>query len=290
MSHQSLPPLTADEPLLPWLLRVLQPMSRTGVKDLLRHGHVQVNGTATTKHDHLLRLGDRVILSRERRPAGALALQRAGVVIVYEDNALVVIDKPSGLLSVSTDAEKTDTAFLHLNTEMQAQHTGRPFVVHRIDRDTSGLLMFARSETVRDTLKANWGSVQKTYLAVVEGRPKEPEGKVESYLVEGRDLRMRTCQADRADAKLAISHWRLVSVRGKYSLVEVRLETGRKHQIRLHMAGLGCPVVGDPGYGAKSDPAKRLGLHSWRLALDHPTTGQRLTLEVPLPGSLQRLV
>lgn len=286
MPSHLLPPPTADAPLLAWLMDALRPMSRTRVKGLLRDGRVSVNGTPVTRHDHPLRPGDRVAISRERpAPAGRTG---AGIAVVYEDDALIAIDKPPGLLAVATEGEKADTAFARLTAHLAARRAGRPFVVHRIDRETSGLLMFARTAAVRDHLQANWGDVTKTYLAVVEGRPQPPEGVVEYLLAEGRDLRVRVARG--AGAKRAVTRYRVVEAGRRYSLVEVGLETGRKHQIRVHLAGLGCPVVGDVVYGAKTDPAGRLGLHAWRLALAHPVSGRPLDLKSPLPDKLRRVV
>lgn len=284
---QNLPSPTADAQLLDWLLIALAPMNRTRVKQLLRSGRVQVNGTSVTRHDRTLRPGDKVSISRDAPPPSA---ELAGLAIVYEDAHLIVIDKPSGLLTVATESEKTDTAFVRLGAYLASRNAGRPFVVHRLDRDTSGLLLFARSADVRDQLQANWESVTKTYLAVVEGTPHPAEGVVENYLTEGRDLRVRAGKHPGQDAKLAVSRYRTRASRDGFSLVEVTLETGRKHQIRVHMAGLGCPVAGDKMYGAKTNPAKRLCLHAWRLAFDHPTTGERLELESPLPPVLARVV
>ena len=205
--------------------------------------------------------------------------------IVLEDDALIVLDKPPGLLTVATDAEKTDTAFARLHAHLAARGLGRPFVVHRLDRETSGLLLFARSAAFRDQLQANWGDVKKTYLAVVEGKPPREEGIVDNFLREGRDLRVRAVRPG-GGGRQAVTHYRLVAAQGPYSLMEVVLQTGRKHQIRVHMTGLGCPVIGDPLYGSASDPAGRLGLHAHRLSFDHPMSGQRLELEAPLPVSL----
>jgi 23S rRNA pseudouridine1911/1915/1917 synthase len=286
MSAFPLPPPTAEGPLLAWLLEALRPMNRTRVKELLRDGRVTVNGTPTTRHDHPLRPGDRVTIRRDR-PAGR-DLERVGIKVVYEDDSLFVVDKPPGLLTVATEAEKTDTAFARLSTHLAARGAGRPFVVHRIDRETSGLLLFARSVAVRDRLQSSWDGVTKIYLAVVEGSPGPAEGVVENHLVEGRNLRVRVGSGP--GAKRAVTRYRVVTSRGRYSLVEVRLETGRKHQIRVHLAGLGCPVVGDQVYGARTDPAGRLGLHAWKLALDHPATSRRVELESPLPAKLRRVV
>lgn len=276
-----LPPPTADSPLLAWLLAALAPTNRTRVKQLLAHGRVVVNGVPTTRFDHPLKTGDRVEIAKEGAAPG-----KPTVAILHQDDALVVVDKPAGLLSVATDAEKRDTAFVRLTEQLKS----RVFVAHRLDRDTSGLLLFARSEPIRDQLQATWDAVEKTYLAVVEGTPRPAEGVVENFLLEGKNLRVRACRADAPGAKRAVSRYRVVGAKGGCALVEVGIETGRKHQIRAHLAGLGCPVIGDADYGAKANPAGRLGLHAWRLALPHPVTGARVEVESPLPAELRRVV
>ncbi len=282
-----LPAPTEAGPLLAWLLEALKPMNRTRVKQLLRHGRVLVNGAVTTRHDHPLRPGDQVALGRAA--VTDRSLEEAGVAIVLEDDALIAIDKPPGLLTVATAAEKTDTAFARLNAHLSARGLGRPFVVHRLDRETSGLLLFARSADVRDQLQANWDQVKKTYLAVVEGKPPRDEGVVDNFLLEGRDLRVRAVRTG-SGGRRAVTHYRILAAHGPYSLLEVELQTGRKHQIRVHLTGLGCPLIGDPLYGSASDPAGRLGLHAQRLSLDHPSSGRRLELEAPLPAALRRVV
>jgi 23S rRNA pseudouridine1911/1915/1917 synthase len=299
---RDLPQPKADAGLLDFLLLALAPMNRTRVKQLLRSGRVSVNGVPVTRHDHPLHPGDRVSIARD----GPVAVpDLRGIRIVLEDDSLLVVDKPAGLLTVATESEKTDTAFARLSAHLEARNAGRPFVVHRLDRDTSGLLLFAKSPEVRDSLQAKWTSqfrvfeesgesprsdaVTKTYLAVVEKTPKPAEGTIDNYLTEGRDLRVRWSSRAGKDAKRAVSRYKVVRSRGGFSLVEVTLETGRKHQIRVHMAGLGCPVAGDAMYGATTDPAGRLGLHAWRLAFDHPVSGERVEMESPLPEKLRRL-
>ena len=281
-----LPP-AADGPLLPWLLAALAPMPRTRVKQLLRFGQVTVNGVPTTRFDHPLAAGDRVAIATDRADPGGEALTAAGVRIVHMDNDLIAIDKPPGLLSVATEGERLDTAFARLNAYLSARRAGRPFVVHRLDRETSGLLLFARAADIRDRLQATWDRVRKTYLAVVEGEPPAAAGTVHNFLTERKDLRVRASAGTRPGAKEAVTHYRVVAARGGRALVEVHLETGRKHQIRVHLAGLGCPVVGDARYGTGTDPAGRLGLHAWRLAFDHPAGGERMELEAPPPAALR---
>ena len=274
--------------LLAWLLSELRPMSRTSVKQLLAQGCITVNGEPTTQFDQPLHAGDRVVITRTGVAPKSRAV--AGLSIIHQDDAVIVIDKPEGLLSVATDLERRDTAFALLNAELSARQEGRPFVVHRLDRETSGLLLFARAVEIRDRLQANWEGVTKTYLAVVEGTPTPCEGMVRNYLTEGRDLRVRASEGQREGSKHAVTRYKVLETRGLYSLLEVVLKTGRKHQIRVHLAGLGCPVIGDEGYGAKTNPARRLGLHAWRLEFDHPVTGQRLELEAALPEALKQVV
>jgi 23S rRNA pseudouridine1911/1915/1917 synthase len=286
---RALPPAT-ESPLLSWLLAALKPMPRTRIKQLLKHGQISVNGKPTKKFDLLLQAGDRVTVGRAKPEPVAPVLKRAGMPVIFSDDDLIVIDKPSGLLSVATDTEKAATAFSVLSECLAAQRRGRVFVVHRIDRDTSGLLMFARSEEVRDRLQATWEGVTKTYLAVVEGVPKPPEGVVQNYLTEGPDYRVRVSAMPGPEAKLAVTHYKVSKSNDRYSLVEVNLETGRKHQIRVHLSRLGCPIIGDKIYGATRSPAERLGLHAWRLEFAHPTTGRRIELESPLPDVLRSVV
>ena len=281
---RDLPPPTAPGPLLPWLLATLAPTNRTRVKQLLQHGAVAVNGVTVTRHDHPLTPGDRVSVDR-----GPPARMRAGgprsgddLPLVYEDASVVVVDKPAGLLTVATDAEKADTAFVRATAQL-----GRVFVVHRLDRDTSGLLLFAKSADARDRLQAGWDAVEKTYLAVVDGLPRPAEGVVDNYLGETNNLRVRAVPADAPGAKRAVSRYRVVRAGRRYTLVEVVIVTGRKHQVRIHMAGLGCPVIGDEAYRAKMNPAGRLGLHAHRLAFPHPATGERVACESPLPRELR---
>lgn len=268
-------------PLLAWLLVALRPMNRTRVKQLLGHGRIHVNGVAVTRHDHPVGQGDRI----------SIAARSAGppLAILHEDDAILAIDKPCGLLAVSTESEKQDTAFARLAAHLKARDAGRPFVVHRLDRDTSGVLLFARTAEIRDSLQSKWEVVEKTYLAIVEGTPREAEGRIENHLIEGKNLRVRIGPPG-GEAKLAITEYRTVASRGGHSLIEVNLITGRKHQIRVHLASLGCPVIGDFDYGAKTNPARRLELHAWRLAFPHPVTGTRVAIESPFPAALSRIV
>ncbi len=271
--------------LLPWLLQSLAPMSRTSIKELLRSGRVHVNETSITRHDHLLQPTDRIRIVREVR-----AIPEVPFPILHDDENFIVIEKPAGLLTVASETEKLLTAYVLLRDWLAERDAGRPFVVHRLDRDTSGLLLFARSIPMRDQLQNQWPDVRKKYLAVVEGVPQRRDGRIETDLIEGRDLRMRICRTPTRGMQHAITAYRVLQAREQYSLVEVELLTGRKHQIRVHLAHIGCPVLGDTLYGAKLNPASRLALHAWQLALKNPSTGSWHEWESPLPQEILKLI
>jgi 23S rRNA pseudouridine1911/1915/1917 synthase len=286
-----LTPPTAETPLLPWLLNALAPMNRTRVKQLLQSGRVRVNDSPITRHDHPVKPGDRIEIARE----GVGAIREPGskqgeITILVRDDDVIAIDKPATLLPVATETQKEDTAFVRLNAHLAQRRAGRAFVVHRLDRETSGVLLFARNPETRDKLQADWEQVEKTYLAIVEGRPNPPAGTVENFLVEGKNLRVRAVSKDVTDAKRAVTDYRVLMGKANLSLVRVELKTGRKHQIRVHLAGLGCPIIGDKVYGSTSNLAGRMGLHAWRLAFNHPTTRDRVEVEAPYPAQLARVL
>jgi 23S rRNA pseudouridine1911/1915/1917 synthase len=282
----------AEHTLLPYLFERLAAFKRGEVKRMLRFGSVYVNGLRTTRHDKPLRPGDEVRIKRDATRAGSGRPTAArGLEIVYEDRDLVVVNKPVGLLTVSTADEQEHTAYRELTEYLRrkGELRGRLHVVHRLDRETSGLLIFARSDAVRKAFHENWGEVEKRYYAVVEGLPKADEGTVRSHLAQDKSLRVRSVQPSE-DAKLAVTHYRVIRRGRRRALLDVLLETGRKNQIRVHLAERNHPVVGDPKYGAKQGPGGRMGLHAYRLAFTHPVTGERLDFETPLPAPLERML
>jgi 23S rRNA pseudouridine1911/1915/1917 synthase len=279
------------EPLIAYLLGTLG-LNRREIKNLLKFGAVAVNGSKVRQFDHLLAIGDEVLVSSARAATAAGRLEHARIRVVYEDAALIVVEKPAGLLTVAAHKGETDTLFARLNGYLrsrQAPHSHRAWVVHRLDRETSGLMLFSKTEHAQSLLQAAWPEVEKFYLAVVVGRPKSAHGTISSYLTETATLQVFSNDDPTPGGRLATTHYRLLQSRGDFSLLEIRLETGRKHQIRVHLAGLGCPVAGDRRYGEKSDPCRRLGLHANRLTFAHPLTGERLTFNSPLPTALRKL-
>jgi 23S rRNA pseudouridine1911/1915/1917 synthase len=280
------------EPLMEYLLGTLG-LKRTAAKNLLKFGAVAVNGEVVRKFDHPLASGDELTVSDLRTAVAVGQLAAARIEFVYEDDALIAVDKPSGLLTVATENDKRDTLFYRLNEFLKRRDPKRPTrvsVVHRIDQGTSGLVLFAKSPQIKQTLQDAWSSIAKRYLAVVEGRPNPPEGTISSYITESTARKSYgSHEAVEDNSKQATTHYRTLQTKDDWSLIEARLETGRKHQIRVHFSQIGCPIAGDELYEAETDPCGRLALHAFSLSLTHPTTGATLNLKAPLPKSLAKL-
>jgi 23S rRNA pseudouridine1911/1915/1917 synthase len=275
--------------LLPFLMGLPLGLSRKQAKDLLRFRAVTVKRLTSVRHDTQLEPGD-VVTIATRRQVPTASIERQGLKIIHLDDDIVVVDKRAGLLSMGSADEKEKTAHRILNEHLKAL-TNSPlqqaFIVHRLDRETSGLMMFARSRAIQAALQQNWRNVTKKYLAVVEGLPSKTEGTLRDNLVESKSLKMHRVGRG---GELAITHYRVLRTGRNRSVVEFTLETGRKNQIRVQIAGLGHPIVGDRKYGAKTDPVKRLALHSFELKFDHPASGASIHFRSAMPGQLMALI
>jgi 23S rRNA pseudouridine1911/1915/1917 synthase len=225
--------------------------------------------------------------STARRRPGA----RDDVEILFEDHDVIVINKPAGLLTMATEREKRRTAYAQLTEHLRRHRAGRLFIVHRLDREASGLLVFAKSEEAKEALQAQFKdhSAGRTYVAVTEGRIPRDTFTLESYIAENAAFRCYTTR-DPAKGKHAVTHVKVLKRSPHRTLVEVRLETGRKHQIRVHLAESGFPIVGDPSYGNGRNPIRRMALHGAGLMFRHPRTRQPLTFSAPLPAEFVPLV
>jgi 23S rRNA pseudouridine1911/1915/1917 synthase len=266
-------------------------LKRTRVKQLLKFRAVSVNGKTVEGHDQRLLPGDRVSLSSEKTGVTD-SVPKLGIKILYEDDAVLVIDKPAGCLTIGTEKERTKTAYFQLNAylrERSPEKRERVFIVHRLDRETSGLIVFAKTETAKRRLQDNWDKVSKRYLAVVEGAPRKNEDTIAGYLNESSTLRVYEGRGSKG-AKYAVTRYRILKKSRGYSLVEIDIETGRKHQIRVHLSGIGHPVAGDKKYGAATDPLKRLALHAHRLSFPHPVTRKPMDFESSLPRVFEQMV
>jgi len=270
--------------LLEFLASRLPSWHRNTLRQRLRAGCVEVNGRPVSRADHPLEAGDEVAVA-SHRDAGPRD-PGPGLVRIHEDEDLIAIDKPAGLLSVSTDRQQEHTALARLRAALS--RPGRParlWPVHRLDRETSGVLLFARSREVCERVRADWDRAAKTYLAIVEGGPTPAQGVVDQPLWEDRGLFVRA--GHRPGARAARTRYRTLAARRGRALLEVELETGRRHQIRVHLAWLGHPVVGDARYG-RAGP--RLGLHALRLELPHPADGRALRLQADPPRAFTALL
>jgi 23S rRNA pseudouridine1911/1915/1917 synthase len=275
--------------LLKFLFAQMPEKSRASVKALLAHRLVLVDGQPVTQFNHPLAPGQVVSI---RRPGEAETGQGRGLKIVFEDAHLIVIEKRAGLLSIATDLEKEKTAYSLLSDHVKKSNPrNRIFVVHRLDRETSGLMMFAKSQDVQQKLQDAWPEavMERTYIAVVDGQVTEPKGTITSWLTESKSLIMRSSSTPNEGQK-AVTHYRVAQSSRLHSLLELNLETGRKNQIRVHMQDLGHSIVGDKKYGAASDPLHRLALHARVLAFRHPITAASLRFESPMPPEFSRLL
>lgn len=270
--------------LLPFLLKHIAGAGRNVVKSILSHGQVAVDGQSTTAYNYPLAAGQTVAVSSER-PQEKPRFE--GLSILYEDNDIIVIQKEAGLLSVASAAERDNewTAYRQLTAYVRMQNPkNRIFIVHRLDRDTSGVMMFAKSEAVQQQLQNNWKEAveERVYVALVEGKVKKEDGTITSWLKENKALKMYSSPYAN-DGLHAVTHYKTIQSGAGYTLLEVQLETGRKNQIRVHMEDIGHPIAGDKKYGARTKPIGRLGLHARVLSFTHPVTGRAMRFETEIP-------
>ncbi|MBQ8003711.1 MAG: RluA family pseudouridine synthase [Oscillospiraceae bacterium] len=260
--------ISSSGELLKLLYEELKKLPRGKVKSYLEHRQVLVNGVVTTKFNHPLKPGDTVKIALGEGTQMPHRLE-----ILYEDEQLIAVNKPAGLLSVASDGEKQRTAYSRLSEARR----GDVFVVHRLDRDTSGVLLFAKSRQIRDALQEDWNEriTLREYFAICEGDFEQKKGRCDSLIAENRVHVMYSAR----EGKRAITDYEVVKARGGFSLVRVKLLTGRKNQIRVHMKELGHLVVGDKKYGSSSNPIGRLGLHAAALGFIHPVTGKEIIIK-----------
>lgn len=276
-----------DAELLPYLLANLSSKSRNSIKALLSRGQISVDGKTITAFNHPLTKGMTVAVDQEKKEEAPPLI---GLTILHEDDDIIIVNKDSGLLSVASDKEQELTAYRQLTAHVRVSHpANRIFIVHRLDRDTSGVMMFAKSEAIQQSLQNAWRDAveERTYVALVEGKVKQEQGTITSYLKESKTLKMYSTPYA-TDGQKAVTHYKTLQTSNDYSLLEIQLETGRKNQIRVHMEELGHPVVGDKKYGAKGRGIGRLALHARVLAFTHPGTGKQMRFETPIPKAFLR--
>ena len=231
-----------------------------------------------------------VVTAIQSRPNKRTSRKFYSIDIIYEDDDFIAINKPCGLLSVKTDSESEDTAYNYVLEYLQSRNKMvRPFVLHRIDKNTSGVLLFTKNVKIHSILRLHWNEyvTVREYAAVVDGHLDPKEGQITSYLKENQFNLVYSTKDP--SGELAITNYKVTKENQAYSLVKVNLETGRKNQIRVHMLDMGCPIVGDDKYGEPKDPLKRLGLHHTTLEITHPFTKETLSFRAPIPHIFQGL-
>ncbi len=276
-------PVEQPSRLLDHLIQSLPDRKRTVVKQLLAHNQVAVNGKPERQFDLQLESGDvvKVNFTREFR-----VFYNRRLKIVYEDDDIIVVNKGYGLLSMGNDKTPDGTAYSILRDYVKwANPLNKIFIVHRLDRDTSGLMMFAKSEEAKRRMQHNWNNMvlNRIYVAVVEGIVEQEDGVVRSYLAETSRYEVYSTD-DPEKGQLAVTRYRRVQHGGRFSLMELELDTGRKNQIRVHMNDLGHPISGDRKYGAQASPLHRLALHARTLRFKHPMTGELMDFSTPVPS------
>lgn len=275
--------------LILYLMEAMPGIKRLTVKEYLRHHQVRVNGTVTTQYDAPVAAGDLVEVNTTRE---FQTFSHPRLQIVYEDDDILVVNKGYGLLSVGTEKVHKGTAYSLLKDYLKRKDPrNKIFVIHRLDQNTSGLMMFAKNVEAKEAMQHNWNNMvlERRYVAVVEGRLEPEKGEIRSYLAENAAHEVySTPNAD--EGKLAVTYYQVESCRNGYTMVSLQLATGRKNQIRVHMKEAGHPIVGDRRYGARTSPIHRLALHAESLRFVHPRTRKDMNFHSPLPASFRRLV
>lgn len=282
---------TVGEPaeLMAFLMKALDGISRTRVKTLLTNRVVLVDNVITTQYNFPLNPGVTVTVCRNRHNH---EFHNPMLKIVYEDDYIIVVEKKEGLLSVATDHVKERTAQHILQEYVKLKNRrNRIFVVHRLDRETSGLMMYAKDEQTQNHLRDNWHDLvtDRRYVAVVQGDMEEEAGTIRSFLTD-RKLYVASKDYDDGQGKLSVTHFRTIKRANGLSLLELNLETGRKNQIRVHLSDRRHPIVGDERYGSDINPIGRVALHAFKLCFTHPVTHQPMKFETPYPTLFKKLM
>ena len=272
-----------DATLMEFLMKAMDGISRTKVKKMLTYDSVYVNDRVVSQHDFQLKPNMRVSIKKSTEGS---RFKNFWIKIVFEDNDIIVVDKKPGILSSSTSPkDESVKSILNYYLDNTHQHANA-HTVHRLDKFTSGLIIFAKSKKVALEFEQDWKErvYDRRYVALVHGELPKSQGTVASWLKDDSHYVTHSSQEDNG-GKYAVTHYKKLKSGNGYSLVDLQLETGRKNQIRVHLQDLGCPVVGDLKYGDGSDPIHRLGLHAYKLCFKHPVTGEDMKFETDIPKS-----
>ncbi len=274
--------VTEECELLEFLFLKLKELNKKKVKSFLSNNMVIVDNKIVTQYNYLLKKKQKVIIDRY---GGISFLEKNNIELIYEDSEILIINKPGGLLSIATKEEKESTAYKIMTAYVRlSNQRNRLFILHRLDRDTSGIMVFSKNEKARNNLQDNWDKLvlERGYVAIVGGLLNKKEDTIVSYLKEDKNFMVYSTN-DIKNGQKAITSYKVIKELNNYSLLKVIIKTGRKNQIRVHMYDIGHPIVGDKKYGSKVNPIKRLGLHAYKLVFIHPTNKKKMEFETDLP-------
>jgi 23S rRNA pseudouridine1911/1915/1917 synthase len=267
--------------LIEFLVEQYPDSPRTRIKKILQSGAVRINNKSVTLHSYQLNPGNIVEIDSH---AGMKTKAGLPFPVLYDDQHVIVVDKPAGISTSSTDGSINIHWIVSEYLKKISKGNTRAYVVHRLDKEVSGVLLFAKSYEAMNNIKDKWKETEKHYYALVEGIPVKNEDTIKSWLVEDKSLKVHSV-TETAEAKFAVTHYKTIKLLNNYALLDVKLETGRKNQIRVHLSDIGCPIVGDRKYGASSDYKRRIRLHAYNLSFPHPMTGRMINVDSPVPKS-----
>lgn len=279
-----------DGTLLATAAALLPDHKPTKLKSMLKHNQLAVNGVPSRQFDLAVHAGDQLWVNFDR---SFQVFSHPRIKLVYEDNDIIVVDKGYGVLSTAAGKPSDDTLYNIIKKYARGfSDKANVYVVHRLDRDTSGLMLLTRTKQARDKLISNWNNmvIERKYVAVVEGDVAQPEGTIKSFLAENPDTFEMYSTDDKKVGRLAVTKYRLLKQGKRFAMVELEIKTGRKNQLRVHMQDMGNPVSGDRKYGGHPSPINRIALHATVLSFVHPITGKVVTFNSPFPDNFKKMV
>lgn len=265
-----------------YLRKNLTNMSKNNIKSLLKNGNIYVNNKIITKYNHIVKDGDIITIGK------SIKEDKNSLKIIYEDDNVIVVDKPSKLLTISNKNEKEDTLYRKVSDYLKKQNK-KVFVIHRLDYDTSGVIMFAKNQSIQKLYQDNWNNLAKEreYIAIVEGITNDT-GHIESYLKQTKTLLVYSSK--NKDGYFSVTDYKKIKNNDKYSMLKILISTGRRNQIRCHMSDIKHPIAGDTRYNSKTNPINRLCLHASTLKIINPLTNELMILSSPIPDEFNNLI
>jgi len=269
--------VTEDGLLISELSLIFPNMSKNKIRKMLTNNRIEVDGDVVNKAKKEIFAGSLIVIKDKINISTKTVKEKLD--IIFEDDVLIVVNKPNKLLSVATNKLEKETMHSMVLDYLKSKDSKSwGWIVHRLDKDTSGVMIFAKSEEVKLILQKQFSEniVKRIYIAIVDGKPYKETGRIENYIAEGKSLIVRECKKTVRGARIAITNWKVLKNKKSHSLLELLIETGRRNQIRVHLAGIKCPVSGDKKYGSVTDPLNRLCLHAEQLIIKHPISLKKI--------------